>query len=73
MMNERDTYITQMFIKNNSRREKSITTPKSFSSKVEENPTSFLENFMVDVKANDQNKKYFLKVIGEFLKDDAYE
>ncbi len=53
MMNERDTYITQMFIKNNSRREKSITTPKSFSSKVEENPTSFLENFMVDVKAND--------------------
>ncbi len=42
-----------MFIKGNLRKEKPITTSKSFSEKVEEDSTSFLENLIVNIEAND--------------------
>ncbi len=39
-------------IKDQAKREKPITTPKPFSRKVGEDPTSFLENLIVDAEAN---------------------
>jgi len=39
-------------IKGQVKRGKPITTPKSFSEKVGENPTSFLENLVIDAEAD---------------------
>ncbi len=58
-------------MKGNNRRSKPITTPKSFSERVGEDPTSFLENLIVDAKANGWDEQDFLKVIEGFLKDDT--
>ena len=52
---------------------KSITTPKSFSGKVGEDPTFFLENLIVDAETNGWDETDLLEVIGGFLKDDARE
>ena len=60
-------------IKGQAKRGKPITTPKSFSEKVGEDPTSFLENLVIDAEANDWDKTDLLEVISEFLKDDARE
>ena len=58
-------------IKGQSKRGKPITTPKSFSEKVREDPILFLENLIIDVEANSWNKTDLLKVIGGFLKNDV--
>jgi len=60
-------------IKGQAKWEKPIITPKSFLGKVEENPTSFLENLIVDAEANEWDDTDLLEVIGGFLKDDARE
>jgi len=39
-------------IKGQAKRGKSITTSKSFSRRVGEDPTSFLENLIIDAEAN---------------------
>ncbi len=39
-------------IKGQAKRRKPITTPKSFLEKVGEDPTSFLENLVIDAEAN---------------------
>jgi len=44
--------VAEWMIKGQAKREKLITTPKSFSGKVGEDPTSFLENLVIDVEAN---------------------
>jgi len=58
-------------IKDQVKRGKPITIPKSFSGKVRKDPTSFLENLVIDAKANSWDKTDLLEVIGGFLKDDA--
>ena len=58
-------------IKGQSKREKPIITLKSFSEKVGEDPTSFLENLIIDAEANSWDKTNLLEVIGGFLKDNA--
>jgi len=60
-------------IKDQAKREKHITTLKSFLGKVREDPTSFLENLVIDAEANGWNETDLLEVIGEFFKDDARE
>ena len=60
-------------IKGQAKRGKPITTPKSFSGKVGEDLTSFLENLIIDVEANSWDETDLLKVIGGFLKDDVRE
>ena len=57
-------------IRGQSKRGKPITTLKSFSEKVGEDPTSFLKNLIIDAEANGWNETDLLKVIGRFLKDD---
>jgi len=49
---ERETYIVQMLIKKNFKKEKPIIISKSFSERVGKDSTSFLKNLMMDVKAN---------------------
>jgi len=44
--------VAEWMIRGQSKRGKLIITPKSFSEKVEENPTSFLENLIIDIEAN---------------------
>ncbi len=46
---------------------------KSFSEKVKEDSTLFLENLIIDAEANGWNETDLLEVIGGFLKDDAWE
>ncbi len=48
----RERLVAEWMIKGQTRRGKLITTPKSFSGKVEEDPTSFLENLIIDAEAN---------------------
>ena len=60
-------------IKGQAKRGKPITTPKSFSGKVEEDLTSFLENLVIDVEANGWDETDLLEVIRGFFKDDARE
>ena len=60
-------------IKGQAKKGKPITTLKSFLGKVGEDPTSFLENLIVDAEANGWDDTDLLEVIGEFLKDDARE
>jgi len=48
----RERMVTEWMIKGQSKRGKPITIPKSFSGKVGENLTSFLENLIIDVEAN---------------------
>ncbi len=52
IVDERKTYVAQMLIKENFRREKSIIIPKSFNGKVGEDPTFFLKNLIVNAEAN---------------------
>ena len=47
--------------------------PKSFSGKVGEDPTSFLENLVINAEANGWDETDFLEVIGKFFKDDIRE
>ena len=65
--------MAEWMIKGQAKRGKPITTPKSFSEKVGEDPTSFLENLIVDAEANGWDETNLLEVIGGFLKDDARE
>jgi len=44
--------VAEWMIKGQSKREKPITMPKSFSGKVGEDPTFFLENLVIDSEAN---------------------
>ena len=60
-------------IKGQAKREKPITTLKSFSEKVGENLTSFLENLIIDAEANGWDETDLLEIIGRFLKNDAKE
>ncbi len=60
-------------IKGQAKRGKPITTSKSFSGKVGEDPTFFLENLIIDAEANSWDKTDLLEVIGGFLKDDVRE
>ncbi len=65
--------MVKWIIKGQVKRGKPIITLKPFSGKVGEDPTSFLENLVVDVEVNGWDNTDLLKVIGEFLKDDARE
>jgi len=69
----RKRIVAEWMIKGQTRRGKPITTLKSFSGKVGEDPTSFLENLVIDAEANGWDETNLLEVIGEFLKDDARE
>ena len=60
-------------IKDQAKRGKPITIPKSFAEKVGEDPTSFLKNLIIDVEANGWDDTDLLEIIGGFLKDDARE
>ena len=60
-------------IKGQAKRGKPITILKSFSGKVGEDPSSFLENLIIDVEANGWDDTDLLEVIEGFLKDDARE
>jgi len=60
-------------IKGQAKRGKLITTPKLFSGKVREDPTSFLKNLIIDAEANSWDETDLLEVIRGFLKDDARE
>ncbi len=60
-------------MKGNSKREKSIIILRFFSEWVREDLTSFLENLIVDAKANEWNKQNLFEVIKGFLKDDILE
>ena len=48
----REKAMAEWMIKGQLKRGKPITTPKSFSGKVKEDPTSFLENLIIDAKVN---------------------
>ncbi len=69
----RKRMVAEWIIRGQSKREKPIITPKSFSGKVGEDLTSFLENLIIDAKANGWDETDLLEVIGGFLKDDARE
>jgi len=60
-------------IRRQSKWSKPITTSKLFAGKVGEDSISFLENLVVDAKANSWDKIDLLEVIGGFLKDDVRE
>jgi len=68
---EREWQVAEWIIRGQSKCDKLITTPKSFLSKVEEDPTSFLKNLVVDAEANDWDETDLLEVIEGFLKDDV--
>ncbi len=69
----RERLVAEWMIKGQAKRGKPITTPKAFSGKVGEDPTSFLENLIVDAEANSWDETDLLEVISGFLKDDARE
>ncbi len=69
----RERIVAEWMIKGQTKRGKPITIPKSFSEKVEEDPTSFLENLIIDAEANRWDDTDLLEVIGRFLKDNARE
>ena len=69
----RERLVAEWMIKGQSKREKPITTPKSFSGKVGEDPTSFLENLVMDAEANGWDETDLLEVIRRFHKDDIRE
>ncbi len=60
-------------IKGQTKRGRLITISKSFSGKVEEDPTFFLENLIINAEANGWDETDFLEVIGKFFKDDIRE
>ena len=49
---KRERQVAEQIIRGQSKRDKSITISKSFTRKVEEDPTFFLKNLVVNVKAN---------------------
>ncbi len=65
--------VVKWMIKGQAKRGKPITTLKSFSGKVGKDPTSFLENLIIDVEANGWDETDLLEIIERFLKDDARE
>ena len=67
----KERQVAKWMIKGQSKREKPITMPKIFLGKVEEDPTSFLKNLMIDTEANGWDDTDLLEVIEGFLKDDA--
>ena len=48
----RERVVVEWMIRGQSKKEKPITILKSFSGKVGEDPTSFLENLVIDAEAN---------------------
>ncbi len=58
-------------IQGQSKRDKPITTLRSFIRKIREDSTSFLKNLVIDVEANSWDETDLLKVIKGFLKDNA--
>ncbi len=48
----KERMVAKWMIKGQAKRRKLITTLKSFSGKVGEDPSSFLENLIIDVEAN---------------------
>ncbi len=69
----RERMVAKWMIKGQTKRGKPITISKSFLEKVRENPTSFLENLIIDAEANSWDETNLLEVIGGFFKDDARE
>ena len=69
----RKRIVAKWMIKDQAKRGKPIITLKSFSGKVGEDLTSFLENLIIDAEANGWDETDLLEVIGGFLKDDARE
>ncbi len=69
----RERMVAKWMIKGQAKREKPITTSKSFLGKVREDLTSFLENLIIDAEANGWDEMDLLEVIRGFLKDDARE
>ncbi len=69
----RERMVAEWMIKGQAKRRKSIIIPKSFSRKVGEDPTFFLENLIIDAEANGWDDTDLLEVIRGFLKDDARE
>jgi len=65
--------VAEWMIKGQAKRGKPITIPKFFSEKVGEDPTSFLENLVIDVEANGWDETDLLEVIRGFLKNDVRE
>ena len=63
--------MAEWMIKGQAKRGKPIITPKSFSERVGEDFTSFLENLVIDAEANGWDETNLLEVIEGFLKDDA--
>ena len=70
---ERERQIAEQMIRGQLKQGKSITIFKSFADKIGKDPISFLENLIVDMKANSQDETNLLKVIEEFLKNDTRE
>ena len=68
---ERKRQVAEWMIRGQSKRDKSIATPRSFSGKVGEDLTFFLKNLVIDAETNSWDETDLLEVIGGFLKDDA--
>ena len=62
--------MAKWMVRGQVKREKPITTLKSFLEKVRKDPTSFLKNLVIDVEANGWDKTDLLEVIGGFFKND---
>ncbi len=69
----RERMVAEWMIKGQAKKGKPITMPRLFSGKVGEDPTSFLENLIIDVEANGWDETDLLEVIRRFFKDDARE
>jgi len=65
--------VVEWIIKGQSKRGKPITILKSFSGKVRENLTFFLENLIINAEANGWDETDLLEVIRRFHKDDIRE
>ena len=65
--------MAEWMIRSQSKRDKLITILRLFSEKVKKDPTSFLENLVVDAEANSWDETDLLEVIEGFLKDNARE
>src|SRR6266542_2911084 len=70
---DRERMVAKWMIKGQAKRGKPITISKSFLGKVGEDPTSFLENLVIDAEVNGWDETDLLEVIRGFLKDDVRE
>ncbi len=63
---DRERMVAKWMIKGQAKRGKPIITSKSFLGKVGENPTSFLENLVIDAEANGWDETNLFEVIRDF-------